>query len=59
MEVFVRAKICSDPCKRGLSVQLWDLKKEGKLLNTRTVHATLCSSSAVNAWSLVIFCLVS
>ena len=27
--LFVRAKICSDPCKRSISVQLWYLKKWG------------------------------
>ena len=30
MQVFVRAKIRPDPCKRGLSVQVWDLRKEGQ-----------------------------
>ena len=49
MQVFVRAKICPDPCKRGLSVQVWDLKagqlfdRHGSIfvwtrVNTRTVQ---------------------
>ena len=34
---FFRAKICPRPCKRGLSVQVWDLKKVGQLFLTSTV----------------------
>ena len=40
MQVFVRAKICPDPCKRGLSVQVWDLKKAGQLFGLESNTAT-------------------
>ena len=59
MQLFVRATICSDPCKRDQRVQLWDLTRAGQLLNTRTVLATFCPDSAIKAWSLVMFCLVA
>ena len=62
MQVFVRAKFCPDPCKRGRSVQVWNLKKAGQVFDwhgsifvqtrvkTRN-RATFCSDSVVMEWN--------